>query len=79
MERLRAALRALGVSAAAHEAPRTLAQRVRGRFGASGAALAALLDRLEGQRYGRAPIARPEARLTREFVARARALRTRRA
>ena len=77
MERLRGALRGLGLSAAAFEAPRTLAQRVRSRFGAQGEALAALLDRLERQRYGRAPIARPDARLTHAFVAGARALRSR--
>ena len=77
MERLRGALRGLGLSAAAFEAPRALAQRVRSRFGAQGEALAALLDRLERQRYGRAPIARPDARLTHAFVAGARALRSR--
>ena len=77
MDRLRAALQGLGLSAAAHEAPRTLAQRVRGRYGASGETLAALLDALERQRYSRSTIARPDATLTREFVARARALRTR--
>ena len=74
-ERLRRALQALGVPAAAHEPPRQLAARVRARFGAGGEALASLLDALEQQRYGRAAQPRPSATLTREFVAQARALR----
>ncbi|MDE2095477.1 MAG: DUF3488 domain-containing protein, partial [Burkholderiales bacterium] len=77
MQQLRGALRSLGLSAAAFEAPRALAQQLRSRFGAHGEALAVLLDRLEHQRYGRTPIARPDARLTRAFVAGARALRSR--
>ncbi|MEP7101643.1 MAG: DUF3488 and transglutaminase-like domain-containing protein [Burkholderiales bacterium] len=75
MDSLRAALQRVGVSAATHEPPRTLARRVRGRFGAKGEALAELLDALERQRYSRATIARPDAALTRQFAARARALR----
>ena len=74
-ERLRRALQAVGVPAAAHEAPRQLATRVRERFGAGGEALASLLDALEQQRYGRAAQPRPSATLTREFAAQARALR----
>jgi hypothetical protein len=68
-------LRGLGLPSGAHEPPRGLAQRVRARFGADGEALAALLDGLERQRYGRATRARPDAALTREFVLRARLLR----
>jgi protein-glutamine gamma-glutamyltransferase len=75
MERLRKALRTLGLDAAAHDPPRTLAQRVRGRFGTRGETLAALLDALERQRYSRSTRARPDATLTRAFVANARALR----
>jgi len=75
MERLRVALRRLGLDSAAHDAPRALAARVRAQYGAQGEDLAALLDALERQRYGRTTIARPDAALTRAFVARARALR----
>jgi transglutaminase-like putative cysteine protease len=75
MEQLREALRRLGLEGASHEAPRALAGRVRSRFGNQGESLAALLDALERQRYSRATIARPDVGLTREFVARARALR----
>ena len=75
-ERLRKALLALGVPAAAHEPPRTLAARVRERFGTGGETLAGLLDTLEQQRYGRAAQPRPSLVLTRRFVVQARALRT---
>ena len=75
MQRLRKALQSLGLKAADHEAPRALAKRVRERFGGTGEALAALLDALEQQRYGRQTAPRPDARLTRRFVAQARALR----
>ena len=75
MERLRAALRRLGLDSAAHEAPRALAARVRSRYGADGETLAALLDALERQRYGRTTIARPDARLTRALRRRGAALR----
>ena len=68
MERLRAALRRLDIAAAAHDAPRALAARVRERYGAHGEPLAALLDALERQRYSRASVVRPDARLTRRFV-----------
>ena len=74
-ERLREALRGLGLESAAHEAPRALAARLRGRFGAHSEPLAALLDALERQRYSRVTIARPDAALTRAFVSGARALR----
>lgn len=75
MERLREALQGLGLSSAAHDAPRALAQRVRARYGASAEPLAGLLETLERQRYGRAPSPRPDPGLTRAFVAQARALR----
>ena len=76
MERLRASLRALGLVAQAHDTPRALAGRVRARFGAGGEPLAALLGVLEQHRYGRAPLTRPDAVLTRQFKACARALRS---
>ncbi len=79
MERLRSALRQRGLDSAAHEAPRTLAGRVRTQFGPQGDALVALLDTLERQRYGRSPRTRPDAALTRAFVGAARALRPGRA
>ena len=75
MEHLRAALQDLGLTSATHEAPRTLAQRLRQRYGAPAETLVGLLDTLERQRYGRSPSPRPDPALTRAFVAQARALR----
>ena len=75
MQRLRKALSALGVATSNHEAPRALAARLRDRFGANGEALAALLDALDRQRYGRETATRPDRQLTRRFVARARQMR----
>ena len=74
MERLREATQQLGLTAAAHEAPRVLAARVRERYGAEGEPLAALLDTLERQRYGREVERRPDAALTRRFVSMSRRL-----
>lgn len=74
-ERLRAALRSLGLEATPSDAPRTLARQVRQTFGAPADRLAALLDTLDAQRYGRQAQARPDAGLTREFVAEAQGLR----
>ena len=74
MERLRRAVRALGLATAGHDTPRALAQRLRARFGARSEPLAALLDTLERQRYSREPLARPAASLTRQFVTLARTL-----
>jgi transglutaminase-like putative cysteine protease len=73
--RVRRALARLGVSAAAHEPPRTLAQHVRGALGASGHALAAHLDALDALRYGRAARARPPSSWWRGFAADAARLR----
>lgn len=67
-------LRRLGIEADAHDAPRTLAARVRGRFGADGDALAALLDRLERQRYTREARSTPDPALTRDVGAAVRRL-----
>jgi len=74
MERLRGAIRVLGIEAGAHEAPRTLAQRLLERRGEAARPLVALLDALEHQRYDRAAAARPQRALTREFVTAARRL-----
>ena len=72
MNRLRAEVQRLGLAAAAHDAPRALALRVRSRFGAEAEPLATLLDALEQQRYGRGAASRPDAALTRRFKALAR-------
>ena len=77
MERLRRAVRALGLPAAAHDTARTLAARVRERFGARGEPLAVLLTLLEQQRYSHDTLTRPDAALTRQFVSRARELQPR--
>ena len=76
LDRIKRALRSLGVPAAPHEAPRTLAARVRERLGAAGELLAAALDALEAQRYSRATARHPDAGLTRRFTAESRRLRS---
>jgi transglutaminase-like putative cysteine protease len=73
-EALLRTLRRLGVPAAAQDAPGTLAQRVRARHGAAGEPLAALLDTLQSQRYGREARRHPDSALTRSFAAAARGL-----
>ena len=75
LEQMRRALRSLGVAAADHEAPRTLAGRVRARLGAAGDELATMLDRLEALRYSRAAAARPDRTMTRHFTTLARRLK----
>ena len=76
MERLRDALHSLGLAAAPAEPPRTLAQRVRSRFGPAGETLAEQLEMLDRQRYSRDSLARPDGSLTRAVAASARALRS---
>ncbi len=76
LDRMRRTLRSLGVPAAPHEAPRTLAAHVRERLGEAGEPLAAALELLETQRYSRAHARHPDAALTRRFVAASRRLRT---
>jgi transglutaminase-like putative cysteine protease len=76
LERIKRTLRSLGLAAAPHEAPRTLAGRVRERFGTAGEALAASLDTLEAQRYSRATARRPDPSLTRRVAVESRRLRT---
>ncbi|MEY2890368.1 MAG: hypothetical protein RJA98_276 [Pseudomonadota bacterium] len=78
MQAIRTHLRTLGLNAPLHEGPRTLALQVRSRWreqADAGAPLAALLLQLDAQRYGRHALPRPDARLTRQIQAAARALR----
>ena len=77
LERMKRALRPLGVPAAPHDPPRALAARVRERLGVAGEPLAAVLDALEARRYSRAAARRPDPRMTRDFNQQARRLRPR--
>ena len=79
LEAMKQALRSLGIEAAPHEPPRTLAERLRVRLGAAGEPLASAFDTLEAQRYGRATTTRPDRALTRRFEAASRRLRLARA
>jgi protein-glutamine gamma-glutamyltransferase len=74
MMRLRAVLQRAGISAGEHEGPRSLAQRVRKQLGEQGNAMAALLDQLDCQRYGRHALRWPDAQLTRRFKAAAKSV-----
>ncbi|MDH5328687.1 MAG: DUF3488 and transglutaminase-like domain-containing protein [Aquincola sp.] len=58
--RLARKLTLLGVDVLPHDAPRTLARRVREQFGARGESLAASLEALDAMRYGRAARDRPD-------------------
>lgn len=69
MDRIRGAVRQAGVDAADSDPPRTLARRLRLHLGNDAEAAAALLERLDAQRYGRDPSTAPDARLTKEFIA----------
>ena len=51
--RLHSAVRALGISAGAHESAGALGRAVRAHFGSAGDALAAALGQIDAQRYGR--------------------------
>jgi protein-glutamine gamma-glutamyltransferase len=75
MERLRQAVRSLGLPAAPHDTARALAMRLGARHGPAAAGLVALLSDVEQRRYGTAAHSRPDAGSTRRFVAAARALR----
>ena len=75
LERIRRILRGLGIAAAGHDPPRTLAARVRATLGAPGEPLAAELDALEAQRYGRAGSRWPDPALTRRFAGASRRLK----
>ena len=74
-QQLRRALRTLGLGAMAHESPRALASQIRQRFGPQGEALSHLLQTLEQQRYGRAPLKRPSADWLRALLRETRSLR----
>ena len=78
LERMKRALRPLGIAAAAHDPPRAVAARVRAHLGSAGEPLAQLLDALEARRYGRTAARRPDPRMTRDFSTQARRLRLRR-
>ena len=59
----------VGIEAASHDAPRTLAARVRGQLGVPGEPLAAQLEALDRLRYGRRAVARPDPAWWRAFAA----------
>lgn len=59
----------LGVAVAPHEPPRTRAAHVRAALGEAGEAVAAALERLDAERYGRPGHHRPGAAWWREFSA----------
>ena len=72
--RLLQRLDTLGIDAAAHDAPRTLATRVRRQLGAAGEAVAAQLDLLDQQRYGRHAAPLPDPAWWRAFASASAAL-----
>jgi transglutaminase-like putative cysteine protease len=72
--RVRERLAALGIECAPHDAPRTLARRLRSELGAPADALAAELDALDRGRYGRGGQRRPDPRWWRGFARAAAAL-----
>ncbi len=67
--RIERRLAALGIDSASHDAPRTLATRVRAQLGTAGRALAAELDALDRLRYGRSAHSRPDPAWWRGFAA----------
>ncbi len=73
-EALLGILRRAGIEAGAQDAPGTLARRVRARHGTAGEPLAALIEALQAQRYGRDARRTPDPSLTRAFAAAARRL-----
>ena len=60
LARVRRALRSLGLDAAPHETPAAWAAQLQSRFGDAAVPLAALLLRIERQRYGRGALRRPQ-------------------
>jgi transglutaminase-like putative cysteine protease len=72
---VRRVLRALGLPALPHEAPRALAAQVHEHYGDRGAALAGHLMVLEQQRYGHSPLAHPSTQWLRALRGEARTLR----
>ena len=75
MAQLRRTLATLGVTAHAHDPPRRLAARLRSGLGGAAEPLAALLERLDRQRYAMPGAIRPDPALTRRFRAEARRLK----
>ncbi len=73
-EAMLGALRRAGIDADAHDAPGTLARRLRARHGSAGEPLAVLLETLQAQRYGRDARRSPDPSLTRAFGAAVRRL-----
>lgn len=73
-ELMRRRLYAMGIESQPHDPPRALARRIRQRLGEKGIALAELLEQLDLQHYGPAARSRPDSRLTRRFLAEARAI-----
>lgn len=70
-QRILARLRALGVTVAPHDPPRTRAAAVRAGLGAAGEPLARALERLDHQRYGRHRESLEIGRWWRQFAAEA--------
>jgi hypothetical protein len=66
--RVRERLARLGVAAAPHEAPRTLAERVRRQLGDAGVAVARELDALDRARYGHGGPRKPDPGWWRGFA-----------
>ena len=75
--RIAARLATLGIDAAPHEAPRTLAARVRAQLGAPADAVAGQLEALDRLRYGRGATTRLDPAWWRGFAAAAAAARPR--
>ena len=66
-QRIRARLAALGIDAAPHDAPRTLAARTRAALAVRGEPVAVQLDALDRLRYGRNATGTPDAQWWRGF------------
>lgn len=77
-QRIAARLASIGVAVAAHEPPRTRAERVRATIGPAGEPLARALERLDHLRYGPRALERPDRRWWRQFDAEATRLQTER-
>jgi transglutaminase-like putative cysteine protease len=67
--RIAGRLAALGIECATHDAPRALAHRVRAQLGSAGHELAAALESLDVQRYGRSAHSRPDPAWWHRFAA----------
>ncbi len=74
-QQMRRSLRALGLPAQAHEAPRALAAQVAQRYGPAGESLVSHLLSLERERYGSAPRRTPSSQWLRTLRGEVRVLR----